>query len=299
MEDFTNTHILVGEFELIEPHTLAQASESLRTHAGEAVIMAGGTDLLVGMKMEHIRTKYVISLGRISALKRVDTNSDLVIGATASIRDVAHNSVVRQQYCALAEACQSFSTMQIMVMGTVGGNLCNASPAADTAPALLALDASVHLTSGVREREIALSEFFTGPGGTVLSDGEVLEHISVPAPSLSTGSAFLKMGRVAADISKVSVAVTVVRSEDRVRQCRIALGAVASTPRRIVAAESELLGEKPTISGISKVSQLVQQAIEPITDVRSTAAYRRHLAGVLVGDAFRQAWLRAGGGEIT
>jgi carbon-monoxide dehydrogenase medium subunit len=185
-----------------------------------------------------------------------------------------------------------------MVMATVGGNLCNASPAADTAPALLVFDARTRLVSGSGTREVPLDEFFTGPGQTVLESGELLESIRVPQSAEATGSAFLKVARVTADISKVSVAVRLVRKAAKVLECRIAHGAVAPTPRRARRAESALIEGRLTTRAIEEAARLAQQEIEPITDVRSTAAYRRQVVGVLVRDAIRRAWMRAGGGEI-
>ena len=143
-----------------------------------------------------------------------------------------------------------------------------------------------------------LDGFFVGPGQTVLESGELLESIRVPRSDEATGSAFLKVGRVTADISKVSVAVRLTRKAAGVAACRIALGAVAPTPRRAPRAESALVDGKLTARSIEEAVRLARDAIEPISDVRSTADYRRHVAGVLVGDAIRRAWTRAGGGEI-
>jgi carbon-monoxide dehydrogenase medium subunit len=298
MLTFANTHIVVPEFDYVEPRTAETAAATLAESGDAALLMAGGTDLLVQMKMEQRQPTLVVGLGRIASLRRVEENGELELGATATIRRVAMAHAVRDRYTALAEACQSFSTVQIMVMATVGGNLCNASPAADTAPALLAFDARTRLVSGSGAREVPLDEFFVGPGQTVLESGELLESIRVPRSDEATGSAFLKVGRVTADISKVSVAVRLTRKAAGVAACRIALGAVAPTPRRAPRAESALVDGKLTARSIEEAVRLARDAIEPISDVRSTADYRRHVAGVLVGDAIRRAWTRAGGGEI-
>lgn len=295
---FTNTHILVQEFDYIEPRTPEEIVASLTEYGNQACLMAGGTDLLVQMKMERRSPTCLVSLGRIPGLRRVKHEEGLELGATASVWRVGTAAAVRERYTALAEACRAFSTIQIMVMATVGGNLCNASPAADTAPPLLVFGARVRLVSPSGTREVPLDEFFTGPGQTVLGAAEFLESIRAPAPAEPTGSAFLKVARVAADISKVCVAVKLVREAARVRECRIALGAVAPTPRRAVRAESVLVGDPLTATAVEEAARLAREEIEPITDVRSTAAYRRHVAGVLVRDALRRAWTRAGGGEI-
>jgi len=298
MFTFANTHILVPEFEYVEPRTTEEAAAALAESGTGALLMAGGTDLLVQMKMEQRKPTRVVGLRRIRNLCRVEDNAGLELGATATIRRVATAPAVRDHYTALADACQAFSTIQVMVMATVGGNLCNASPAADTAPALLVLDARTRLVSGSGTREVPLDEFFTGPGQTVLESGELLESIRVPQSAEATGSAFLKVARVTADISKVSVAVRLVRKAAKVLECRIAHGAVAPTPRRARRAESALIEGRLTTRAIEEAARLAQQEIEPITDVRSTAAYRRQVVGVLVRDAIRRAWTRAGGGEI-
>ena len=142
----TNTHILVQEFEYLEPNTVAEATSLLAQYGGQARIMAGGTDLLVQMKMERRNPAFVVNIAKIPELNGISANGDgIEIGATTTIRSLFRSELVNQRYAALAEACNWFSTIQIMVMGTVGGNLCNASPAADTAPPLLCFDAHVTL----------------------------------------------------------------------------------------------------------------------------------------------------------
>lgn len=293
----SNTRILVPEFELITPQTIEEAA-GLAGKWPDAALMAGGTDLLVQMKMEQRTPSRVIYLGRIPGLDRVTDEGGLDLGATASIRKVGSTPGVVARYAALAEACRAFSTVQVTVMGTIGGNVCNASPAADTAPALLVFDAVARLTSDSGSRDVSIDEFFVAPGRTVLEAGEILESIQVPPVAATSGSAFLKMSRVTADISKVSVAVSLVRDGDSVEQCRIALGAVAATPLRVTRAEATLTGDVLTESTIEEVASIAQDEINPISDIRSTATYRRHVAGVLVGDAIRSAWARSGGGAI-
>lgn len=296
---FTNTHLLVQEFDYAEPATAAEAAAILAREGDRARLLAGGTDLLVQMKMERHQPTTLVSLAHVPGLSDVTEADGLTLGATATIRTVAHHPAVRARATALAEACRAFSTVQIMEMGTIGGNVCNASPAADAAPALLVLDAVAHLTSPAGSRTLPLAAFFAGPGRTALAPAELLESIHLPVAGAATGSAFLKVGRVAADIAKVCVAVRLTREGGRIGVCRIALGAVAPTPLRAPAAEALLTGERLTTSSIAAAVEQAQAAITPITDVRSTAAYRRQVAGVLVADALRLAWQRAGGEAIV
>ncbi|MFQ5565882.1 MAG: FAD binding domain-containing protein [Paracoccaceae bacterium] len=295
----TNTHILVPEFDYQRPGNLQELLTLMAEHGDRARLIAGGTDLVVQMKMERVRPSLVISLAGIEKLRGVTLRDGLNIGAMATIRDVAGSAAVRGKYRALYEACQAFSTVQIMIMGTIGGNLCNASPAADTAPALLAFDARVDLVTDGGCRSVPIGEFFTGPGQTVLARGEVMQSVKLPEPEEGTGSAFLKVSRVVADIAQVCAAVRLVRDGDRVTDCRIALGAVAPTPMRIGRAEECLTGGGGDEGAFERAAGIAADDIRPISDIRATAAYRRHATRVIVRDALTTAWQRAGEGGGT
>ena len=292
----TNTHILVPEFDYRRPGSLSEVLALAAEHGDRARLIAGGTDLIVQMKMERDAPSLVISLAGIEELRGIASGDGLTIGAMTTIREIAGSAVVRRQYAALHEACQAFSTVQIMVMGTLGGNLCNASPAADTAPALLVLDARVDLVTGEDGRSVALGDFFTGPGRTVLAGGAVMQSVTLPEPGAGTGSAFLKISRVVADIAQVCAAVRLVRDGDTITDCRIALGSVAPTPLRIGRAEASLTGGNGGLEAFERAAGIAAEEIRPISDVRATAAYRRHAAGVIVRDALTTAWRRAGEG---
>jgi carbon-monoxide dehydrogenase medium subunit len=177
-----------------------------------------------------------------------------------------------------------------MYMATLGGNLCNASPAADTAPCLLVFDAAVMLKSRTQERVIPLADFFVAPGRTLLDSDELLTQVHIPAPAPSSGSAFLKTSRVVADISQVCTAVKLVREGNIVRDARIALGSVAPIPLRVKHASASLIGQPFTRELAEEAGQIAAQEISPISDVRATREYRQHIAAVLVRDALVQAW---------
>ncbi|MBI4591721.1 MAG: FAD binding domain-containing protein [Candidatus Rokubacteria bacterium] len=294
----TNTHILVAEFDYVEPTTLEEVFWHLSEHGPQARLIAGGTDLLVQMKMERKNPACLISLARVLELQGMTSNSGLTVGATASIRSLARSEPIGRHYTALAEACNAFSTIPIMVMATLGGNLCNASPAADTAPPLLAFDASVALVSRAGQRVVPLEDFFLGPGQTALRHDEVLRSVHLAESVRGAGSAFVKVARVAADISQVCAAVRVVRDGDHVIDCRIALGAVAPTPVRAHRAEAFLTGQRPDRGRVDDAARIAGEDTKPITDVRATQEYRRHASRVIVRDALTTAWLRAGGREL-
>jgi len=295
----TNTHILYPEFDYHAPLTLYEVTELLAQYNASSAsseqaarVMAGGTDLLVQMKMERRQPSYIIALSRIPALrgiKRLETGG-LEIGATTSIRELYQSPVSRLQ--SLQEACNWFSTVQIMRMATLGGNLCNASPAADSAPPLLAFDARVLLKSKTSERTMPLEHFFLAPGKTAMQPDELLTRIIIPAPLPNTGSAFIKIARVAADISQVCAAVRITRDGHTIQDARIALGSVAPTPIRATIAERDLIGENFSEALAEKIGRQAAREISPISDVRATREYRQHIAAVIVRDALLRAWER-------
>lgn len=295
----TNTRILIPEFDYVQPGSLEAVLVQVVRHGKDARLIAGGTDLLVQMKMEREHPACLIDVTRAPELHGISTNDrGMIVGAATSIRTLAGAEGIRARYTALAEACNAFSTIQVMIMGTLGGNLCNASPAADTAPALLAFDATVELASRGGKRTVALEEFFVGPGKTAMLEGEVMVSVRVAGTAPHTGSAFAKFGRVAADISKVSAAVKLVRHHDRVVDCRIALGAVAPKPMRAHRAEQCLTGRRIDLKVLAEATRAIEEEVKPITDVRTTKEFRRRVAGVAVRDALAAAWQRAGGVRV-
>ncbi len=308
----TDSHILVNDFTLCEPVTVDEAIALLAEHGSDARAMSGGTDLLVHMKMERTAPDYVVSLNRIQGLAGVHVEEGrLRIGALTTIADIASDPDVRRECLALAEACDSFSTRQVQVMATIGGNLCNGSPASDTAPALMALSADVELRGPEGVRYLPLRMFLKGPGKTALHRGEVLTQVLVPRPApapkpervedlffsadTGTGSAFLKIGRVSADIAKASAAVLLVRDGERVVHARLAFGAVGPTPMRARGAEARLTGRPFDASLAEDAARLAAEEVSPIDDVRSEAWYRRAIVQVMARDGLERAWRRAGG----
>ena len=289
----TNTRIVVPEFDYQRPETLAGVFSLLAEHGDQARVIAGGTDLIVQLKLERLSPACLISLGGVSELDGITTDGGLSIGSMTSILTLSKSALVGRRYGALIEACEAFSTVPIMIMGTVGGNLCNASPAADTAPALLAFDASVDLATAAGGRNVSLQDFFRGPGKTALGAGEILQSVRLPEPPPGAGSAFLKVSRVVADISQVCAAVMVVREGKKIAGCRIALGSVAPTPLRVPRAEENLIGRNGDLDAFEKAARIAAEDISPITDVRATEGYRRHVAAVIVRDALSTAWQRA------
>ncbi|MDA8222968.1 xanthine dehydrogenase family protein subunit M [Desulfosporosinus sp.] len=292
----TNTKILAAEFEYLECHSLADALDAMTQYSGKAKILAGGTDLLTKMKSGLLQCEYLIFVKKIEGLNYLISDSNtLRIGPMVSLRTIEKSEQVKAYYSALFEAVRSMAATSVKNMATIGGNLCNGSPAADTAPPLLVYGATLKLSSTRGDRMVPVEEFFVGPGKTVLESDELLTEISIPDLGEHVGSSFLKLGRVAADIAKINVAVCLKRTGRTVSNCRIAFGSAAPTPIRLPEAEAMLTSQEMTVELITKVAQAAAKMIKPITDKRSTSSYRQQVSKVILEEGIRSAWQRAGG----
>lgn len=292
----TNTHILHHDFVYIEPASLEEAIALLNRYEGRAQLLAGGTYLLVQIKQEHKAPEAVINISRLPELTGAAWQAEHYrIGALTPIRETGLLPVVQSQYQALAEACAAFGSMQIQMMGTIGGNVCNGSPASDGVPALMAFDAKLVLAGPEGERTVSLPEFLLGPGRTAIKPGEVLTQLLLPQPRPHTGSAFVKITRVQADLAKVSVAAVVTRAGDQVLECKLAFGSVAPTVIRATEAEDFLKGKIFSPELALEAGKLALGQVSPIDDVRSTAWYRRKVVAALTHDVLVAAWARAAG----
>jgi CO/xanthine dehydrogenase FAD-binding subunit len=292
-----DTRIIAHEFDFMAPKSVSEVLDLLGRYGSKAKVMAGGTDLLAMLKMERIAPEVIINLMKIPELDYVKEDGGLRIGATTRLRTIRDYCAKDRKYAALHDAISVLGKPQVWNMGTMAGNLCNASPAADTAPPLLVYNGRAKLLGRSAERTLGLGEFFKGVNRTALEEGELLVEIQTEKISERTGSAFMKMSRVGADISKVTCAVAVEREGNRCRSCRIALGAVAPVPMRAKTAENLIQGMEVDEAAIEKAGRQVAREIGPIDDVRSTAEYRRDVAKSLFKDVFSKAWARAAGEE--
>jgi carbon-monoxide dehydrogenase medium subunit len=292
----TNTHLLAHQFGYLRPTSLKEAFAMLKEHP-DARILAGGTNMLVDMKLEQAQPARLIDIAHIPGLAGVvEDGSGVRIGSLTPIRALATSALLWTSYTALAEAAAAFGSTQIAMRGTLGGNICNGSPASDTVPALLVLGAEAILASATCERVVPLGDLLSGPGKVRLRDGEILTGVRLPKSVGQAGSAFLKIGRVRADLAKVNVAVRLTRDEaGRCASARIELGSVGPTVLR--ARKGELLLSKETITDAKRLAaaEAAASEIQPIDDVRSTADYRRKVAVALVHDAVELAWKRCMG----
>ncbi len=292
----------MSRFAFHDPETLDEALASLAAHGDAARLLAGGTDLLIGIHRGKIAPAHVVSLGRIPDLDRIAVNGGIRIGPMVTHRHLERAELFQGAMIALAEAARVVGGRQIRNVATPAGNICNGSPAADTVPVLLCLDAEVTTRSAGRVRQHALDDFFLGPGRTRLAPDEMLTEIHLPAPPPRTGTAFLKAGRrKAMEISVVCVAVRVTLDDglSTIAEARIGLGAVAPTPIRARQAEFVLTGQAIEAGAFSEAGRLAAQEASPISDVRASADYRRHLISVLVPRALRLAIGRARGAPVS
>ncbi len=293
--DMTNSHLLVHPFEYYEPTTVEEAVAVLGEHGDRAQVLAGGTFLLVQMKMEQMAPECLVNIGGLAGLTRVKAaNGYLEIGALTPIWDLRNSVAVQAGHTALAEACAAFGSTQIQLTGTIGGNVCNGSPASDAVPALVALGAELVLVGPEGERTLPLERFLVGPGETAIDNGELLQAIRLPRPEPGTGSAFVKISRVRADLAKASAAARIVRNGECVVDCRLALGSVGPTVTRACTAEQMMVGEAFSPQLALAAGRVASEQVTPIDDVRSSAWYRREVVRALTHDVLQAAWERAG-----
>ncbi|MBW6463784.1 MAG: xanthine dehydrogenase family protein subunit M [Firmicutes bacterium] len=288
----------MNSFRLINPGSIDELYNQLSERGSAGRIVAGGTDLLPAFKKEKTAVpEFVINLKSISELADINEEETKInVGALATHAEIVESFLIQGKAFVLAEACDKIASWQIRNLATVGGNIANASPAADSVPALLVLDAHLHLGSKNGHRDIKLEKYFTGPGQTVLADGELIEKVSFSALAKDEGAAFVKLGkRKAVTLSIVSAAAYVKLSPDHlvIEDVRLAMGSVAPTPLRIKSAEALLKGSKANQFDRQKLHETVRKDIKPIKDVRSTAEYRLEVSAVLIERAVKLAVERA------
>jgi carbon-monoxide dehydrogenase medium subunit len=279
-------------FEYFEPKTLEEAVFLLSRYNGKADVLAGGTDLLVEIK-DHIRAPdYVVNIKKIPDLDRLDydAKSGLRFGALVTAREIETSAIIPDKYRGLRKAASEIGSIQIRNRATVAGNICRASPSADTLPPLIADGASVKIYGAQGERIILLEQFFTGPGKTILKPNELVTEVTIPPLAPHTGSIYIKHGRrKAMELATVAVAVFLTRDGDTCRDIRIVLGAVAPTPIRAKRAEAALRGQKLDERSIATAADTAMGESRPISDVRGSADYRREMVRVLTRRAIGQA----------
>ena len=280
-----NTHILMG-FEYHAPTSVEEAVRLLSEYGGDASALAGGTDLIVRMKDGSHRPKHVVNLKRIAGLAEIkETREGIHMGALTRIRDIEKSELVGKRLPVLREAARTIGSVQIRNLATLGGNLCNASPSADTAVALLAYDAVAHIAGPRGDRVVPLDGFFKGPGATVLERGEILTGVSAPKPAKNTVGRWLRVARASMDIATISLAVTLRLKDGAVEDSRFAWGTVAPTPMRTKDVEAYVKGRRLDHACIEEAAGLASRSIKPRESGRSRGPYKRRVAHGFVVEA--------------
>jgi len=282
--------------EFAAPISVAQAVGLLREAGPEARVLAGGTDLLAQMKSGRVAPRLVVDVKRIPELEELRLDAEgLTVGAAVCGMALREAPELRSLWPGLLEAAELIGSEQIQGRASLGGNLCNASPAADTVPALLAVRAQCIVASADGERRVPVAEFCTGPGETQLAAGELLVALFVPRPAPRSADAYLRLiPRSEMDIAVVGAAVQLTLSpEGRCSEARVALGAVAPTALLVPEAADALVGTALDEAALEAAASAARAAARPLDDMRGSVAYRTHVAGVLTKRAARIAAERA------
>jgi carbon-monoxide dehydrogenase medium subunit len=281
-------------FEFYQPASLQEASRLLRENGPGGRFLAGGTDLVIAMKEKGLVPRYIVDLKRISGLSGIREQGDgsITIGALTTMREIETSPLITKKYPFLSQSAAEVGSIQIRNRATVGGNMANATPSADVAPALIALNATAKIVSANGERTVTLEEFFRGPGQTVMTSDEILTELTIPKTGPRLVGEYIKFSpREMMDLAYVGVAVAY-NLGDQDKKCehvRIVLGAVAPTPLRAKRAEAALEEQVLTEALAEKVGQIAAEEAKPISDVRSSADYRRAMVGAMTKRALLNA----------
>ncbi len=282
----------IAEFEYKTPRSLTETLRLLEKGKVEARILAGGTDLVLQMKQRLLTPTMVIDIKGVKEVNRLQwtEKGGLHIGAAVTISKLLATDYVTKRFNLLSQACRVIGSIQIKNRATIGGNVCNAAPSADSAPALLCLGASGVLRCSAGTRTISLEEFFKAPGKTAVCDDELLVEIHVPTPPADSSGCYMRhTTREEMDIAVAGVAAYLELLPDkRVKEARIGLSAVAPTPMRAHEAEAILNGKPISIEAIEATATKASQECKPISDMRGSAEYRCELVKVLTRRALKK-----------
>jgi carbon-monoxide dehydrogenase medium subunit len=269
-----------------EPKTIEEACSLLSQFGEDAKVLAGGTDLIPRMGHGLMAPTHIVNIKRVRDLNSIieEAGNGLRIGALITLAELARNPVIRDRFPMIHTAANSIGSLQVRNLATLGGNLCNAAPSADMAPALLALESTVNIAGLKGQRKIPLEEFFRGPGEVNLTKGEILTEIHVPFPPPHARQVYVKHSvRRSMDIALVGVAVCLCldKKTGLCNEARIALGAVAPTPIRARETEKMILGKTLREIPLPSIGEVVSSEASPISDVRGSARYRSEMVSSL------------------
>ena len=277
---------IAHQFQYEKPASINEAVELLAKYGEKAKILAGGTDLTVQIKEDVITPDLVIDIKGISELKELKfADNKLFIGANVTFAELIKSDVVKQNFRMLWEASETVASVGVRNLATVAGNICSAVPSLDSAPALLAYDAEVHVKSKSGERTIAIKDWFVGVKRTSIKADELLTGITLTLPEGKSASCYKKLGRYSGeDLAQAGIGVIALENNNY----RIAFCAVAPKPNRAVKTEQFLAGKQLTEDVIKKAQEIIATEISPITDIRASKEYRTHMMKIMLERALKE-----------
>lgn len=287
-------------FDYARPGSFKEAVDLLAQHGDRARVLAGGTDLLVQLRAGVREAGVVVDVKEIPELNeiRYDSGSGLTLGAAVPCFRIYEHADIKQTYPGLVDVASLIGGTQIQGRASLGGNLCNSAPSADALPLLIALEATCRIDGSGGSRNVAVEDFCTGPGKNVLQPGELLVSLQIPAPKPHSGAHYLRfIPRNEMDIAVAGAGVSVVLSNGNVESARVALAAVAPTPLFVKEAGDALAGQPANAESVQRAAEAAKAAAKPITDMRGTVEYRKHLCEVLTRRALNVAIERAKGAQ--
>lgn len=271
--------------EYVSPSTVEEAVAILARHGAEARMLSGGTDIIVQAREGRRIVTMLVDAKSIAETNRLELSDDgLTIGAAVPCALIYEDAEIVRRYPALIDSASLIGGIQIQSRASLGGNLCNSSPAADSIPTMIALGAVATIAGPNGRRELPVEAFCTGPGRNALEENEMLVSLRFPVPEANSGAAYLRfIPRNEMDIAVVSCGASVVLADDgrTFKSARISVGAVAPTPLLVEAAAEALVGQPVGEDALARAAAAVSAAARPITDMRGSVAQRKHLAGVL------------------
>lgn len=293
-----NTKIISTEYDYIAPKTLEEALKILN-EKDNVRILAGGTDLIVKLKTDAIKNlDYMLDIKRIPNLDYIrldEAGNSVHIGALAKMSHIEKNPIIVEKYSAISSSLKLIASISVRNLATMAGNICNSSPVADSVIPAITYGAKVKLVSLKGAREVELKDFFLAPGVNVMDKGEILEEIIIPCPKANTGGYFIKKSRIRSDITKISIAAVIEREGNRVKDCKLAMAAIAATPLYLKDVGDSMIGKEMNEKLLKNTAEMASKSIKPIDDNRTTAEYRTAISEVATYDVLKEAWLNAGG----
>jgi CO/xanthine dehydrogenase FAD-binding subunit len=282
---------VLKKFEYFKPSSFNEVLSLLGQYGCGAHLLAGGTNILVDIKCSRIEPKVLVDISEIEELKGIKFNGrELIIGAAATFDEVSKSGIIKNKYAALFEISQLMGSTQIRNSATIAGNICNASPAADSATPLIVFNAEIEIINSKETKKISINDFFAGYKKTIVKPGDILTSIILKNPPENAGSAFMRVTRTASDLSLVNAAASMILDGDICKELRVAAGAVSVIPVRALNVENMLRGKKINEKLIEEASNIIVDEINPINDVRASSEYRLDVSKVLVKKVLLKAY---------